>query len=878
MKRNVLVLVLSLLLLSFGLSNAATSFRVELTGAGQWNDGGTVTINPGVQFTINMYGTTSDNFTGFSMPFEFYGAGSPALTNVTWGADTASYDNPAFAAIFAVFWGTYFDLGWDGVLPDRYNETGASTSGWPATEQLLFSIPCTVPMGSDGGQLCVDSATTWSVDPTTYGWAFDPAANFGDPVCFPVKTLPNAAPVFTNCPVQLSSQFSTPFHFDFNATDAEQDAITFSIVGPGSINATTGVWDYTASCQDVGQSITLVVCASDPTHACPTGSECTVNIVVQNTAPTIVCGASTTVGTSGGTIQVTGSDANKPPDILTYSMVSHDPTTGTIVVDANTGVVTFTPGGADDAGVYNFTVMVTDCAGATAECSSFFNLVLTNPFYVKIAKAEGATGKGVLQGHHTLLDVTACLNTAAAEVWGFDFLIAYDASVLSLTNVVKGDLFDIPGTYEWEYLTYRFGATGNCGNGCPTGIVRVIAIADQNDGYHHPKVKVVPCDFVLFQLDFLVSSNLTYECMYVPVNFFWTDCGDNTLAMRFPQGYGAAVPPIPPAENDYDVITVLNSGIYAFDDPLRQNSIADGGSEFPTFEGAPDSCLTYAILAKRPYRLVDFINGGIDIICTGEIDARGDVNLNGISNEIGDAVVFTNYFIAGLAAFTVNIEGQIAATDVNADGTTLSVADLVYLVRVIVGDALPYPKLNPNAGSATFTSNGSTISTDVELGALYVVMNGHADVSLADGAANMQLKTGVVDGNTVALVYSFEKGQTCTGNILNTNGTILRTEAADYNGSTYKTGIDNLPTSFSLTNYPNPFNPTTTISMALPVASNWTISIYNVVGQKVAAFDGYSEAGIVTVNWNASNQASGVYFYKAEAGKFSATKKMALLK
>jgi hypothetical protein len=346
--------------------------------------------------------------------------------------------------------------------------------------------------------------------------------------------------------------------------------------------------------------------------------------------------------------------------------------------------------------------------------------------------------------------------------------------------------------------------------------------------------------------------------------------------MRFPQGYGPAG--IPVAENAYDVITVLNAGIFAFDDPLRLNNIADGGSTFPTYEGAPDSCLTYAILAKRPYRLVDFINGGVDIICSGDIDARGDVNLNGISNEIGDAVVFTNYFIAGLAAFTVNMEGQIAATDVNADGTTLTVADLVYLIRVIVGDALPYVKLNPNAGSATFTSNGSTISTDVELGALYVVMNGHADVSLADGAANMQLKTGVVDGNTVALVYSFEKGQTCTGNILNTNGTILRTEAADYNGSAYKTGIDNLPTSFSLTNYPNPFNPTTTISMALPVASNWTISIYNVVGQKVAAFNGYSEAGIVTVNWNASNQASGVYFYKAEAGKFSATKKMALLK
>ena len=92
-------------------------------------------------------------------------------------------------------------------------------------------------------------------------------------------------------------------------------------------------------------------------------------------------------------------------------------------------------------------------------------------------------------------------------------------------------------------------------------------------------------------------------------------------------------------------------------------------------------------------------------------------------------------------------------------------------------------------------------------------------------------------------------------------------------------GQVNLPEGFTLgQNYPNPFNPVTTIEMTLPVASDWSITIYNITGQKVADFSGYSEAGSVTVNWDASRVASGIYLYKGNAGIYSATKKMVLLK
>jgi len=88
-----------------------------------------------------------------------------------------------------------------------------------------------------------------------------------------------------------------------------------------------------------------------------------------------------------------------------------------------------------------------------------------------------------------------------------------------------------------------------------------------------------------------------------------------------------------------------------------------------------------------------------------------------------------------------------------------------------------------------------------------------------------------------------------------------------------------IPSGFELLqNYPNPFNPMTTIEMRLPVASDWTITIYNINGQKVEEFNSYNEAGLISVVWDAGRHASGVYFYRADTGIYTATKKMVLLK
>jgi len=89
-----------------------------------------------------------------------------------------------------------------------------------------------------------------------------------------------------------------------------------------------------------------------------------------------------------------------------------------------------------------------------------------------------------------------------------------------------------------------------------------------------------------------------------------------------------------------------------------------------------------------------------------------------------------------------------------------------------------------------------------------------------------------------------------------------------------------LPETFSLDRaYPNPFNPTTTLSFAIPEGSKVTLSIYNLQGREVVSLiNGNMDAGYHSVIWNANAYASGVYFVKMVAGDFVNTQKLMLIK
>jgi hypothetical protein len=89
-----------------------------------------------------------------------------------------------------------------------------------------------------------------------------------------------------------------------------------------------------------------------------------------------------------------------------------------------------------------------------------------------------------------------------------------------------------------------------------------------------------------------------------------------------------------------------------------------------------------------------------------------------------------------------------------------------------------------------------------------------------------------------------------------------------------------LPKFFDLSqNFPNPFNPSTTISFSLPERANVILSIYNEIGETVAVlFKGEKEAGTHSIEWNASKFVSGIYFYELKTEKYQAVKKVILMK
>ena len=108
----------------------------------------------------------------------------------------------------------------------------------------------------------------------------------------------------------------------------------------------------------------------------------------------------------------------------------------------------------------------------------------------------------------------------------------------------------------------------------------------------------------------------------------------------------------------------------------------------------------------------------------------------------------------------------------------------------------------------------------------------------------------------------------------------------DANGASATMQIQTLPAVFALANnYPNPFNPVTTINYALPEATDVKLTVYNVVGQPVRTLVAeHQNAGRYVVEWDATNDSghslsSGMYFYRLQAGgEFHAVKKMLLLK
>ena len=478
----------------------------------------------------------------------------------------------------------------------------------------------------------------------------------------------------------------------------------------------------------------------------------------------------------------------------------------------------------------------------------------------------------------TEVDLNITLDGLVPPMGGFDFLLGYPETLIQLVSATPGTaLFE---DCEWEYFTYQ--NVVGCGTGCPEKLVRIVGVAETYNGPYHPSCyEPAGLPATIATLHFLTGDRSSTQCLSAPLRFFWQDCSNNMIT-----------------EVDGQVTYVSRV-------VLEAGSILPREASFPTYGGTPDGCMTpmpgsYSTVLRR----INYLNGWIDFVCTDTNDLRGDINLNEVHYEAGDAEMFSEYFVQGLSAFDPHVEGSVAASDANADGLPLTVPDLVFLIRVMTGEAGP-DDMPPSVPSPSRThihwqpENGLTwVDMPDSLGAMYLVVAGEITPTLLAG--NMQMKYGWDGGLTKILIFSFDPGSAIrTGLLVSIPGAldVVYAETASYMGRAINlvimngtTDVDDdplgtLPGDFALhPNRPNPFNPSTAIRYDLPEQARVEITVYNMIGQVVRTLvDRHVSPGQHEVIWDGCDDtghpvSSGLYLYRMTAGDFTQSRKMLLLK
>jgi len=663
----------------------------------------------------------------------------------------------------------------------------------------------------------------------------------------PVCQVPDDTSFFQCAPAQVCLPVS--------GSDPDGGSVSVTKVnGPGTLNA--GMWCYTPN---ASQTVNVTIRVTD---SCGAFTDCTFSATFDlNEPPVCSVPANITINQACDPqeVQLPVSAADPDGNLDACEIVSGP---GQLI----NGFWVYTPSGTGQVCV---TVACTDDCGASCQKTFciYFNVQDENcdcELIVSVGDNDGYIQ--AINGQQVSIPVN--FDSLYSPIGGFDLLLCYDNSGLSFVSVQKGALLDTTG---WEYFTYRTSIFGNCVGTCPTGYVRLVGIANLDNGITPDPDAFNPIGTIA-ELTFQVTQDRNFINQCLPVGFCWYDCGDNTIASK------------------------------------------SGDTTWVDHTMFIDTCLSNPKV--NPIPAICFSPGYICII--EPPDDRGDINLNGIANEVGDAVLFSNYFIYGPSVWEdpPTNESQILATDINDDGIVLTVADLVYLIRVITGDASPFPpgtdtghpKVAPYAEQGEVTlriENGrAVLATDapVELGAVWAVLR-YGDItvgtpSILNAAEGMVLTHKAASGELRVLIRPGFEGERATvatgsndvieipfegsGTIELTDVQLSDAEGAMVTATLAKGGL--VPTQFSLLqNYPNPFNAGTVISFTLAEETDWTLTIYNVAGQTVRTLRGHDPASVVSVRWDGTAEAgtsvaSGVYLYRVSAGSFTAAKKMILMK
>ena len=240
----------------------------------------------------------------------------------------------------------------------------------------------------------------------------------------------------------------------------------------------------------------------------------------------------------------------------------------------------------------------------------------------------------------------------------------------------------------------------------------------------------------------------------------------------------------------------------------------------------------------------------------------GDMNADGSLNVL-DVVALVNTVLTG---------GDNCLGDMNADGN-LNVLDVVALVNtVLTGGRVD------GATSAEFKVIGNevTMTADGYVGAVQMTLS-HGNNFALTLTENALVAEYVTEGNTTKLMIV----EPLENSLFTANGHFaIESVIAASNSESYMSTTVNVPGDFTIgAAYPNPFNPTTQMTLDLITDANVTVKVFNTMGQLVDVIaEGQMAGGSYNLTWDGTNASSGIYFIQTEVGSDIQNQKIMLIK
>jgi len=214
------------------------------------------------------------------------------------------------------------------------------------------------------------------------------------------------------------------------------------------------------------------------------------------------------------------------------------------------------------------------------------------------------------------------------------------------------------------------------------------------------------------------------------------------------------------------------------------------------------------------------------------------------------------------------------AADTNVDGGW-NVLDVVLLANCVLEQNCGGRIDDASHSKLIIDDNMVSIEADGFIGGVQMTLSHGEDFSI-EMADQVLFADHLTSGNETRLLVITPE----TNKLFSYSGNFKISEIIVAN-SHAEVSIDlPLATSFVLSEaYPNPFNPTTTMTLTMPVSGDMQVDIYNLLGQVVTTLiSGYKESGTYNLTWDASDVSSGMYFIKAQADGFAKTQKLMVVK